>query len=118
MRKLLSSVLVCVALAGCRSGDSDEGDASTTAPDPGPMGSEAGAEGDASTDLCELADERGFFDTCPMCPAEQCVSFSKQGQARHACFCEEDEDCPCGFACGCYEIAPSVPLCQVCLPVP
>ena len=65
--------------------------------------------------LCSSADSAGFFASCTAClDPSNCDSVTVGSRTRRACGCAADTDCPCGFTCGCYEIAPSIQVCSVC----
>jgi hypothetical protein len=65
--------------------------------------------------VCASADSAGFFASCTAClDSGNCDSVTVGSRTRRACGCQAASDCPCGFTCGCYEIAPSIQVCSVC----
>jgi len=82
---------------------------------------DGGAALEAGIDLsvdprCSGADSTGFFASCSSClkPGD-CDSISVGGLIRRACACSTRSDCPCGFDCGCHEVAPRVRMCGICV---
>ena len=64
---------------------------------------------------CSSADSAGFFASCSSCrDPGNCDSITVGSRTRQACGCEVDSDCPCGFRCACYAIAPSIEVCSIC----
>jgi hypothetical protein len=98
-RALVAPLVVFVLACGDRAGTRD-----------------AAVQADATFGgTCDAANERGFFRECPGCPGGDCLGFSQQHETWFACRCSADTDCPCGASCGCFELAPSVPVCGVCV---
>jgi hypothetical protein len=65
--------------------------------------------------ICATADSRGFFGSCSACVRQDdCDGISVGGRTRYACGCSTAA-CPCGFRCGCADIAPGVRVCNVCV---
>ena len=63
---------------------------------------------------CVGADGNGFFSNCDNCP-DNCDTIDTNAGARNACGCETSADCPCGFSCGEYAVAPNVIIGNVCV---
>ena len=91
-------------------GDGNAGDGDSDA-DGGATSSDA----DAGIASCQDLDDGGRFPSCPACEATECVTYRQQGQQSNTCLCRSDADCPCGLICGCLEVAPSIPVCSVCV---
>lgn len=90
----------------------------------GAMGGAAGAAGAAGATggtggdnpVCAGADSHGFFNSCSACTdPSNCDTIDVSGSSRNACGCNGASDCPCGLRCGCYEIAPNVNTCGICV---
>jgi hypothetical protein len=78
----------------------------------GTSGSETGGSGGATDPTCTSIDSNGFFADCAAC-GDDCDTIDDGSGTRYACGC--GSGCPCGLSCGCYEIAPSVTVCDICV---
>lgn len=72
----------------------------------------SGGAGGSEDPTCASADSNGFFSDCSAC-GEDCDTLDDGSGTRYACGCSSG--CPCGLSCGCYEIAPNVGVCDICI---
>lgn len=72
----------------------------------------SGGSGGTSDPVCDDADANGFFSDCSAC-GDDCDTIDDGSSTRNACGCSSG--CPCGLSCGCYDIAPNVGVCDICV---
>ena len=71
--------------------------------------------GSAPNPACAAADGNGFFPDCSACSdPSNCDGIDTGGGVRRSCGCSGSGDCPCGFSCGCFTLAPGVRTCGIC----
>jgi hypothetical protein len=102
--------------SGNTGGRTASGGASSGGASSGGRAADAGSTGGSQQDpACASADGNGFFSDCSACTdPSNCDGVDTGGGVRRTCGCSGSGDCPCGFSCGCFTLAPGVRTCGIC----